>query len=61
MDQLLVNGGVLLFSVVFSGVTSWIAYKLASLLCGGLRVDVEQEVDGLDLSSHGEVGYKYSS
>lgn len=61
VDQMLVNGGVLLFSIAFSAITSWIAYKLASLVCSGLRVDEEQEIDGLDLSSHGEVGYKLSN
>ncbi|WP_457371592.1 ammonium transporter [Pseudomonas sp. TE3911] len=61
VDQMLVNGGVLSFSIAFSAITSWIAYKLASLVCSGLRVDEEQEIDGLDLSSHGEVGYKLSN
>ncbi|VVQ35448.1 Ammonia channel [Pseudomonas fluorescens] len=61
VDQVLVNCGVLLFSIVFSALTSWIAYKIASLICRGLRVDEEQEIDGLDLSSHGEVGYKHSN
>ncbi|ELK3538115.1 TPA: ammonium transporter [Pseudomonas aeruginosa] len=60
-SQLLVNGGAILFSVAFSGVTSLIAFKVAAALCGGLRVDEEAEVDGLDLSAHGEVGYKYSN
>ncbi|ASD20410.1 ammonium transporter [Pseudomonas aeruginosa] len=60
-SQLLVNGGVILFSVLFSGITSLIAFKGAAALCGGLRVDAEAEVDGLDLSAHGEVGYKYSN
>lgn len=59
MDQWLVNTGVLLFSIVFSALTSWVAYKIAAFACTGLRVDEEAEVDGLDLSSHGEVGYKY--
>ncbi|MGF6694301.1 Amt family ammonium transporter [Metapseudomonas resinovorans] len=61
VDQLLVNGGAILFSILFSAVTSLIAFKVASALCGGLRVGEEAEVDGLDLSAHGEVGYKYSS
>ena len=60
-DQLLVNGGAILFSICFSGVTSLVAFKVAAALCGGLRVDEEAEVDGLDLSAHGEVGYKYSN
>ncbi|MNJ71341.1 ammonium transporter [compost metagenome] len=58
---MLVNGGAILFSILFSAVTSLIAFKVASALCGGLRVGEEAEVDGLDLSAHGEVGYKYSS
>ena len=61
LDQMWVNGGVLLFSILFSAVTSWIAFKVAAVVCSGLRVDEEHEVDGLDLSSHGEVGYKYST
>ncbi|WP_437879701.1 ammonium transporter [Pseudomonas sp. LRF_L74] len=61
VDQLLVNGGALLFSILFSAITSLIAYKVAAACCGGLRVDEEAEIDGLDLSAHGEVGYKYSN
>lgn len=61
LDQLQVNGGVLLFSILFSAVTSWVAFKIAAALCGGLRVEDEAEVDGLDLSAHGEVGYRYSN
>ena len=61
LQQLAVNGGVLLFSIAYSAITSWVAFKVAALLCRGLRVDEEQEVDGLDLSSHGEAGYKYSN
>jgi Amt family ammonium transporter len=60
-DQLLINGGALLFSIIFSAVTSYIAFKVASALCGGLRVEEDSEVDGLDLSAHGEVGYRFSN
>jgi len=60
-DQLQVNAGALLFSILFSALTSWLAFKVAALFCGGLRVDEEQEIDGLDLAAHGEVGYKYSN
>ncbi|WP_084544961.1 ammonium transporter [Derxia gummosa] len=60
-SQLMVNLGVTGFTFVYSVISSWIAFKIAALFCGGLRVDEEQEVDGLDLSSHGEVGYKYSN
>ena len=53
--QLMVIG----FSVVYSGISSWVAFKLASIVCRGLRVDEDEEDEGLDLISHGEPGYKY--
>ncbi|GAA3885714.1 MULTISPECIES: ammonium transporter [Gibbsiella] len=58
IEQLGVNVASMLFCIVWAAVASGIAYKAAALLCGGLRVDDEQEIDGLDLSSHGEVGYR---
>jgi Amt family ammonium transporter len=61
VGQLLVNGGAILFSILFSAITSLIAFKVAAVFCGGLRVEEAAEVDGLDLTAHGEVGYKYSS
>ncbi|MDP2021735.1 MAG: ammonia channel protein, partial [Hydrogenophaga sp.] len=54
--QLLVIG----FSVVYSAISSFIAFKATSLICGGLRVEEDDEVEGLDMSSHGEPGYKLS-
>ncbi len=45
-----------LFTVVWSGVVSFIAYKLVDVLIG-LRVSEEQERQGLDISSHGETAY----
>ncbi|OQX44924.1 MAG: ammonia channel protein, partial [Candidatus Sedimenticola endophacoides] len=54
------------FSVQFLGVVVTIAFtalvtyailKLVALVTGGLRVDVEEEVEGLDIVSHEEVGY----
>ena len=41
-----------LFTIVWSGVVSFIAYKVVDLLVG-LRVSEEQEREGLDISSHG--------
>ncbi|WP_157265797.1 ammonium transporter [Azohydromonas aeria] len=60
-SQALVQLGVVLFSVAYSAASSWIALKLTARLCGGLRVDDDQEIEGLDLSSHGEVGYRYTN
>jgi Amt family ammonium transporter len=43
-------------SVVWSGVVSFIAFKIADVTLG-LRVSEEEEREGLDLSSHGEQAY----
>lgn len=56
--QLLVNAGVMLFCILYSAISSYLAFKAAGLICGGLRVDEEQEVEGLDITAHGEVGYR---
>ena len=45
-----------LFTVVWSGVVAFIAYKIVDLLIG-LRVSEEEERQGLDISSHGETAY----
>ena len=45
-----------LFTVVWAGVVSFIAYKIVDLLIG-LRVSEEEERQGLDISSHGETAY----
>ena len=45
-----------LITIVWSGVVSFIAYKLAGMMVG-LRVSEESEREGLDISSHGEVAY----
>ncbi len=43
-------------AVVWSGVVSFIAFKIADMTLG-LRVSEEEERQGLDLSSHGEQAY----
>ncbi|MFV0680720.1 ammonium transporter [Ottowia sp.] len=45
-----------LFTMVWSGVVSYICFKIADLVMG-LRVTEEQEREGLDISSHGETAY----
>ncbi|WP_062482026.1 ammonium transporter [Variovorax boronicumulans] len=45
-----------LFTIVWSGVVAFIAYKIADLTLG-LRVSEEEEREGLDISSHGETAY----
>ncbi|MET0540915.1 MAG: ammonium transporter [Variovorax sp.] len=45
-----------LLTIVWSGVVSFIAYKITDLTIG-LRVTEEEEREGLDISSHGETAY----
>ena len=46
-----------LFTIVWSGVVAFIAYKIAALVVG-LRVSEEAEREGLDITSHGESAYQ---
>jgi Amt family ammonium transporter len=43
-------------AIVWSGVVSIVAYKLVDVLIG-LRAPVEEEREGLDITSHGETAY----
>jgi Amt family ammonium transporter len=43
-------------TVIWSGVVSFIAYKIVDLTIG-LRVSEEDEREGLDITSHGETAY----
>ena len=45
-----------LFTIVWSGVVAFIAFKIADLTVG-IRVTEEEEREGLDISSHGETAY----
>ncbi|OQA32863.1 MAG: Ammonia channel precursor [Betaproteobacteria bacterium ADurb.Bin341] len=45
-------------AIVWSGVVSFIAYKLVDLVIG-LRVPEEEEREGLDLTAHGESAYHH--
>jgi Amt family ammonium transporter len=54
--QLWIQVKSVLLTVVWSGVVSFIAYKIADLLVG-LRVPEEAEREGLDITSHGDTAY----
>jgi len=45
-----------LLTIVWSGVVAAVAYKIVDLVIG-LRVNEEEEREGLDISSHGETAY----
>ncbi|MCL4797115.1 MAG: ammonium transporter [Bryobacteraceae bacterium] len=54
--QILNQAGGALVAVALAAVGSLICLKVADLACG-LRVRPEEEIEGLDLSLHGEDGY----
>jgi Amt family ammonium transporter len=56
MDQVWTQLKAVLLTIVWSGVVSLIAYKIADLTIG-LRVSEEDEREGLDITSHGETAY----
>jgi Amt family ammonium transporter len=55
-SQLLIQAEGVAITIVWSGVVSYIAYKVVGMLVG-LRVSEEVERAGLDVSSHGETAY----
>ncbi len=55
-SQVWVQAKAVLTTVVWSGVVSFIAFKIVDLTIG-LRVPEEEEREGLDISSHGETAY----
>jgi Amt family ammonium transporter len=54
--QVWVQTKAVLTTVVWSGVVSFIAFKIVDLTVG-LRVAEEDEREGLDITSHGETAY----
>lgn len=47
----------IVITVIWSGIASFIAFKVAGILTGGIRVSDEIEREGLDIAVHGERGY----
>ncbi|WP_394781566.1 ammonium transporter [Undibacterium sp.] len=56
MDQVTTQAIGVGTTIVWSGVVSFIAYKLVDLVIG-LRVPEDEEREGLDITSHGETAY----
>lgn len=57
VDQVGVQLIGVIATLVYCAVATFLILKLVGLLTGGLRVDQEQETEGLDIVSHDEVGY----
>ena len=55
-SQVWIQAKAVLLTIVWSGVVSFVAYKLVDLTVG-LRVSEEDEREGLDITSHGETAY----
>lgn len=56
LPQLKTQALASLYTIVLSGVASYVLIKIVGLICG-LRVSPEQENQGLDLAEHGEAAY----
>ena len=54
--QLWIQIKSVLLTIVWSGVVSFVAYKIVDMVVG-LRVSEEAEREGLDITSHGETAY----
>jgi Amt family ammonium transporter len=57
-SQVTIQAIAVLITIVWSGVVSFIAYKVVDMFVG-LRVPEDQEREGLDITSHGETAYHY--
>ena len=55
-SQVWIQAKAVLVTVVWSGVVSFVSYKVVDLTIG-LRVSEEDEREGLDITSHGETAY----
>ena len=55
--QLLIQAGAVVFVAAYSFIVSIVLLKIIDKVIG-LRVDKDQETEGLDLTQHGETGYQ---
>ena len=56
VSQVWIQAKAVFITIVWSGVVSFVAYKIVDLTIG-LRVSEEDEREGLDITSHGETAY----
>ncbi|HAB56257.1 MAG TPA: ammonia channel protein [Cellvibrionales bacterium] len=56
-DQLWIQSTGIAVTIAYTAVVTYIIFKVIGLLTGGIRVDEDQEAEGLDLVSHNERGY----
>ena len=58
-DQLWIQSTGIAATIAYTAVVTYIIFKVIGLLTGGIRVDEDQEAEGLDLVSHNERGYDF--
>ena len=46
-------------AIAYSVVLTYIILKIVGIVTGGLRVETEEEIQGLDLTQHSEIGYTH--
>jgi len=56
-DQLWVQFVGVALTVIYCAIATFIILKVVGMLTGGLRVDEDEETEGLDIVSHDERGY----
>ncbi len=57
VGQVWIQAKAVLTTIVWSGVVSFVAFKLVDLVVG-MRVPEDEEREGLDITSHGETAYE---
>src|SRR4051812_7935617 len=58
--QLMIQGAAILAAIVYSGLVSFILLKLIGLVMP-LRATEAEEIEGLDISQHGEEAYMHGT
>jgi Amt family ammonium transporter len=56
MKQFFIQAGAVAFVALYSFIASFVMLKVLNAMMG-LRIEAEQETEGLDISQHGEAGY----
>lgn len=56
-DQFMVQLTGVVATCIYTAIVTYIIFKVVALLTNGLRVSVDEEAEGLDISSHEERGY----
>ena len=59
-SQLAVQALAIAVTVLWTAVASYVIFKVAGALTGGIRVEEMDEIEGLDLTQHGERAYHNS-